>query len=291
MQHVTNASAGPRFQPARRLRVAIPATLLALIGLIYLLREQIPTAEWYAFLSLPASYLTGPIGDFADAINIPLLSVLLFGLIGATAPCQLTTNASALAYVARSAGHRQAVAGRALAYVLGKVLVYTVAGVVVILAGQELAQQSIPIIVAVRKGLGPLMILLGLYLLGLLPLRFSVGHGLASWIETRAGPGAGGAFLLGVAFSLAFCPTLFLLFFGLTIPMALRSPMGVVYPAVFALGTTLPLLGLAGLLSSGVGATRGYLARARRIDAWLRPAAAVVLILAGLNDIVTYWFL
>src|SRR5438477_39404 len=88
-------------------------------------------------------------------------------------------------------------------------------------------------------------LLFGRYLLRLVPRRFSVGFGLAEWIEARAGPGAGGAFLLGTAFSFAFCPTLFLLFFGLTIPLALQSSLGVVYPGVFALGTTLPLIGLA----------------------------------------------
>ncbi len=63
------------------------------------------------------------------------------------------------------------------------------------------------------------------------------------------------------------------------------------YPAIFALGTTLPLLELAGLRVAGVGGTRGYLAGARRLDAWLRPVAALVLLLAGLNDTVVYWFL
>jgi len=45
------------------------------------------------------------------------------------------------------------------------------------------------------------------------------------------------------------------------------------------------------LLIAGVGAMRGYLAGARRVDAWLRPIAAVVPILAGLHDTVVYWFL
>ena len=110
-------------------------------------------------------------------------------------------------------------------------------------------------------------------------------------LEARAGRGAGGAFLLGTAFSFAFCPTLFLLFFGLTIPLALRSPAGIVFPGVFALGTTLPLFGLAALLTAGIGATKSYVRSAKRIEAWLRPAAAVVLVLAGLNDTFTYWFL
>ncbi len=183
-----------------------------------------------------------PVRALSAGLGIPLVSALLFGLLGATAPCQLTTNASALAYVAQRAADRRAVTANALAYMLGKVLVYTVVGVVMILAGRQLAQSSIPVIVVARKALGPLMILLGLHLLGLLPLRFSLGHQLADWLEARAGGGAGGAFLLGVAFSFAFCPTLFLLFFGLTIPLALASPVGVLFPGVFAVGATLPLL-------------------------------------------------
>lgn len=248
-------------------------------------------ASWYALLSSLNAAVAGPLRTFADGIGLPVVSVLIFGLIGATSPCQLTTNASALAYLARGAGDRRAVAGSALAYLCGKAFVYTVLGLAVILAGRQLAQSSIPVIVIARKVPGPLMILLGLYLVGLVPLRLSLGQGLAGWLEARAGSGSSGAFLLGTAFSFAFCPTLFLLFFGLTIPLALSSPAGVAYPAVFAFGTTLPLLGLAGLLVGGVGATKGYLAGARRVDAWLRPAAAIVLVLAGLNDTVTYWFL
>ena len=247
--------------------------------------------NWYIVQSAVNAFFVGPVNALAQAINVPLVSAFLFGLLGTTAPCQLTTNASALAYIARSAGNRRAVAGSALAYLLGKVLVYTVFGAAVILAGRQLATSSIPVIIIARKVLGPLMMVLGLYLLGLLPLRFSFGQALAGWIEDRAGSGAGGAFLLGIAFSFAFCPTLFLLFFGLTIPLALSSPVGVVYPAVFAFGTTLPLLGLAGILTAGAAGVKGYLAGGRRLDRWVRPIAGIVLLLAGLSDTLTYWFL
>lgn len=142
-----------------------------------------------------------------------------------------------------------------------------------------------------RRLLGPFMILLGLHLLRLVPLRISLGQGWSEWIEARAGGGAAGAFWLGIAFSLAFCPTLFLLFFALTIPLALTSPLGIVYPAVFALGTTVPLLALAGALRAGTGGLKGVLRGARRAGAWTRPAAGMVLLLAGLNDTMTYWLL
>lgn len=247
--------------------------------------------SWYILLSTLNAAVAGPLKAVADASGLPILSALLFGLMGATAPCQLTTNASALAYVARGASDRTYVARSVGAYLTGKVLVYMILGIAVILAGRQLAQASIPIIVVVRKILGPIMILLGLYLLGLFSLRFCLGQGVANWFEARAGSGAKGAFLLGTAFSLAFCPTLFLLFFGLTIPLALASPLGVIYPGLFALGTTLPLLAFTVLLAAGAGASKSFLAGARQVDRSLRLAAGVVLVLAGLNDTVTYWFL
>jgi len=248
-------------------------------------------ANWYAALGGLNSAVAGPLRDLADGLGVPLIGVLLLGLIGATSPCQLTTNAGALAYVVGPGSDRRLVATRALAYLVGKALVYTIVGAAVILAGQQLAQSSVPIIIVARKALGPLMILLGLCLAGVVPLRLAAGQRLSRWIQDRTGTGVAGAFLLGIAFAFAFCPTLFLLFFGLTIPLALTSTVGGLYPAVFALGATAPLLGLAGLLTAGVGATRGYLRGAQWLATCLRPITALVLMLAGLNDTLVYWLL
>lgn len=246
---------------------------------------------WYYVVSSLSAPLVEPVSTLERSINVPLVSALLFGLLGALSPCQLTTNASALAYVARGAGDRRTVAAGAVAYLFGKALVYTAIGVAAVLLGQQLSQVSVPVITSARKALGPLMLLLGLSLLGIVRTRISFGHGIASRLEARAGSGAAGAFLLGTAFAFAFCPTLALLFFTYTIPLALASPLGVTFPGVFALGTTLPLLGLAALLVAGVAATQGYLAGARRVETWLRPAAAAVLLLAGVHDTITYWLL
>jgi len=59
--------------------------------------------QYYTWLSGLTSWLVLPLRDLAEAINLPLVSALLFGLIGATAPCQLSTNAVALAFVSRKA--------------------------------------------------------------------------------------------------------------------------------------------------------------------------------------------
>lgn len=102
--------------------------------------------------------------------------------------------------------------------------------------------------------------------------------------------GVVGTFLLGVAFSLAICPTLALLFSGYVVPLTIGGAGGVISPAAFAVGTTFPLLLATVALTVGVDMA----ATTRRIPAWrpwLRRAAGVIFLLAGLNDTLLYWFL
>ncbi len=249
---------------------------------------------WYAILSTAYATIAEPLHALASRVPVPLLGALVLGLLGAFSPCQFTTGLSALAVIGGRSSGGGSLLRATTAYAAGKALVYSLVGLAVILAGQALAQAMIPLVQVVRLALGPLMLLLSLYFLGLIRLRWSPGAGLTRAVAERSGSGPGGAFLLGIAFSFAFCPTLFLLFFGLTIPLALGAAEGPLLPAAFALGTSLPLLTVAALLtlrpeSSGGGL--GYAKKVRRLDRWLRPAAGVILLLAGLNDTFVYWLL
>ncbi len=186
-----------------------------------LLRDMM--RQWYFVLSQMSVGLSAPVKQVADAVELPILTVLLIGLVGALSPCQLTTNLSAMAYVSRRASTAR-VWSEALAYSLGKILIYTLAGGAVIILGVKLQQSAIPIVAVARKGVGPVMILIGLGLLGLIRLRGSFGRKLSSWLEScLPQKGLIGAFGLGVVFSFTFCATLFWLFFGLMIPLALIS--------------------------------------------------------------------
>lgn len=248
-------------------------------------------AAWYGWLSALTQGPTLALRDWADAAPWPLLAALAFGLIGALAPCQLTTSLAALAYAsARPAGGRPL--GLALAYVAGKVTMYSLAGAAVILAGLQLQAASIPVVIVARRALGPLMIAVGLGLLGLWRFRGGAGRGLADRLRARWRlPGAAGAYLLGVAFSFALCPTLFWLFFGLTVPLALRSAAGWTFPGLFAVGASLPLLVVAALVTAGAAAVEAAAGGLRRLERGLRPAAGAVLVLAGLHDTLVYWVL
>lgn len=286
---------------SRPLRLGILAGVLGLLGLLtFVLRDQLPVAEYYAWLSTPSSTLSGPLGNLTDAINVPLISALLLGLIGAISPCQISTNVAALAYTSREVETPRRMALSTGAYVLGKMSVYTLLGVAVIGAGLQLNQASVPVIVAARKALGPLLILIGLMMLGVIQLKVSAGHRIGNWFEERAaGRGVFGSYLLGVAFSFAFCPTLFWLFFGLLVPLALASTGGVAYAPVFALGTSVPLLVFAGMtvtsatLSTrlGAGSVGGFIRQARRFDRWAQGAVGLIFLLVGFNEFILYWLI
>jgi cytochrome c biogenesis protein CcdA len=247
--------------------------------------------EWYVLLSQMSVALSIPVKRLADASQLPILGVLLIGLVGALSPCQLTTNLSAIAYVSRKAGETQ-VWSEALAYTIGKVLVYTLAGGAIIFLGFTLQQSAIPIVVVTRKIVGPLMILIGFGMLGLIRLRGSFGRRLSCWCEARL-PKRGliGAFSLGAAFSFTFCPTLFWLFFGLMIPLAVISAGGWIFPGVFALGTVLPLLVFAGVLAAGNDFSSKLTERLSRYQRRISQVSGAVFILAGVNDTLTYWLI
>lgn len=182
--------------------------------------------------------------------------------------------------------------GLAAAYVAGKVTVYTLVGGLVIVAGLQLDAMSIPVVVAARKALGPLMLVVGLTMLGAFRLKAGFGHRLAFRLRERLrGGGPGRAYLLGVVFSFAFCPTLFWLFFGLTVPLALRSTGGWAFPGLFALGASLPLLAVTGVVAVGFGRMSRATGGLRRAEPMLRTIAGVLLLLAGLHDTLIYWLL
>jgi cytochrome c-type biogenesis protein len=253
-------------------------------------------AQYYYWLSSLSRNLTLPLSDLAAQINLPLASALIFGLIGAFAPCQLSTGVAALGFLARRANQPRQMWAQTLAYLAGKVTVYTLIGGLVVVLGLRLEQISasaVPVAVVARKALGPLLIAVGLVLAGVLRLPISPGARLTAWLEERVGGQAGvvPAYLLGVAFAFTFCPTLFGLFFGLTIPLALASPGGLLFPGVFAVGTVVPLLVFAVLLTADVVNLRAALARLKSFDVWAQRVIGILFVVVGLNEIVLYWFL
>lgn len=223
------------------------------------------------------------------ATDIPLLSALLLGLLGALSPCQLTTNAAAIAFVSRHVAQGRVMMA-ATAYLAGKATVYTVLGAILIFVGWRAAIDSLPLIVFARKLFGPSLILAGIVLVGLVRVRFSMGDRLSRWVQGRTpGEGVRGAFFLGGAFALVFCPTLFLLFFTLLVPLAIVSRGGLLFPSVFAIGTTLPVIVFAVVAAVTTARLTDSLKRARIWGTLVQRAAGLAFVGFGIREIIYYW--
>lgn len=252
-------------------------------------------AEYYFYLTQLFAPLRMALSDLSYDIPIPFLAAFVLGLVGAFSPCQLSTNVAAFAFISRDVAESKRVTRSATAYVMGKVLVYSLVGGTAILLGLQLTQVSIPVVVFTRKALGPVLIVLGLLMLGVITRRVSLpifaqaaDRLRKNFVERRD---ARGSFLLGVAFAFAACPTLFVLFFGTMIPLAVGSFGGVTFPALFAIGTSVPLMLFVGLVAFGAQSITPFVKKLRSADVWVSRIAAVVFILVGINEILLYWFL
>lgn len=241
----------------------------------------------YQLFSELSNWLSGPFFTLVNqSEQIPLLASFLLGLVGALAPCQLTGNLGAITYYGNRSLQTKSQWAEIFFFLLGKILVFTLLGFAVWLVGQSF-QQILPGFFSwFRKLMGPLFILIGLSLIGL--FAFNWINRLTSILPQWTGSGKTGSFLMGVSFSIAFCPTMFSLFFFTLMPIVLNTSYGAVLPSVFAIGTTIPLIIFAGLISY-IGLNGSLLKKGRKLGSFVQRLAGYLLIVAGIFDTITYW--
>jgi len=222
-------------------------------------------------------------------VNIPVLSALLLGLITAISPCPLATNIAAIAYVSRKVKERRYAVITGALYTLGRMFSYSVIGVLIIVGGLEIPGVATFLQDFGEQILGPLLIAVGAIMLIVNRIPLSLGGGrLSSVGEKVAGWGMIGGFLLGALFALAFCPYSAVLFFGVLIPLSLKSAGGVALPAVYAIGTGLPVLVFGVLISAGVARVSNWLNAVSRVEKIIRVAVSIIFIGVGIYFVVLW---
>lgn len=241
----------------------------------------------YEWMSAVSQLVTEPVTVMLESFRQnPLMSAFLLGIIGAAAPCQLTGNMSAITLYGNRTIQLKENAGEITAFIAGKIIVFSALGFFVWLFGESFESSITAYFPIFRKVIGPLIILTGLVLLGVLQLKFL--RKLPDFIPARAREGKTGSFLLGAGFSLAFCPTMFVLFFVWLMPLVLSAPYGFVLPAVFGAATSLPLL-LLFLLIWLFDAKRLVMKRSMKTGEIIQRIAGVILVVIGIADTITYW--
>jgi len=233
--------------------------------------------------------LGGIVHQLSESFNIPVISALSLGLLTATSPCPMATNVAAIAYVSRRVTERKYAVITGTLYTLGRMFSYSILGILIIVAGLEIPGVASFLQNFGEQVLGIILIVVGLIMLIIDRLSFSLGGGKLSLIGGRvANWGMIGGFLLGVLFALAFCPYSAVLFFGLLIPLALKSTAGVTLPAIFAIGTGLPVLVFGTLLSFGIAKVSTWLNAITRAEKVIRIAASIIFIGVGIYYVVLW---
>ncbi|MGE7723718.1 sulfite exporter TauE/SafE family protein [Bacillus cereus] len=237
----------------------------------------------FSIISEWSYQLMSPLIDVANATkSVPLLFAFLLGIVGTLAPCQLTGNISAITLYSNQSLQKGHVWKHILLFILGKIMAFTTLGLLVCFLGKEIQQILTLYFPWLRKMMGPLLILMGLMVAGIIKARnfFSIKF-IRKQNET-------GSFLLGFFFSLAFCPTMFVLFFGTLIPLSFSYNYGYLFPTFFSLGTALPIVGIMFIISY-LGLNGTLLKKSRNIGKRVQQVAGVLLILIGLYDTALYW--
>ena len=219
-----------------------------------------------------------------DNSSTPVVTALLLGLLTALSPCPLATNIAAIGYIGKDIEDRQSVFRKGLLYTLGRVVAYTLLGIVligIIRSGASMFGVQKFIGTWGELLLGPLLIVIGLLML--------FGHrlnlpqfGFNGKGEGLAKKGSWGAFLLGVLFAMAFCPSSGMFYFGMLIPMSATATMGYLLPVVFAVATALPVLIVAWILAFSAGEIGKFYGRVKTIERWLSIVVGVVFIIVGI---------
>ena len=241
----------------------------------------------YDIFSSMSNLLSQPFMKLAYGFEgTPILAALFLGLVGALAPCQFTGNLGAITIYSNRSLQSKIAWTDVIWFTLGKVVVFTSLGFIVWLLGREFQEYLTLIFPWIRKIIGPVLILLGLFMLGLFKMNWSVTLGK---IPERLTSGKSGAFFMGVGFSLGFCPTMFILFFVTLMPIVLSTTFGFVLPSIFAIGTSMPLIAAIFLLwyfdMSGAAMKK----KGRKIGAIVQKTAGTFIIVLGFFDTLTYW--
>lgn len=214
----------------------------------------------------------------SETPNLSLLVAFLGGLLSFLSPCVLPLVPSYLGFVTgftfdEMAGRRRLAMIHATLFVVGFSLVFLLFGASATALGRVLKYYA----VWIQRGGGVLIILFGLYCLGVLKLGFLDRD--ARLHLDRKPVGYLGSVLVGVAFAAGWTPCIGPILGGILGLAATEQslPRGMVLLGSYSVGLALPFL----LAAYAVEAFLDWFQRFRRHIRWVQRVSGVLLLLVG----------
>jgi len=216
-----------------------------------------------------------------DNYNIPILTAFLLGVLTSISPCPLATNITAIAYISKEIKTAKHTLLNGIFYTLGRGASYSILATLIYFGLSSFKISSI------FQGwgdkiLGPVLIIIGLLMFGIININFGKGgeriEKIKIWLAQK---GFIGSCLLGMLFALAFCPYSGVLFFGALIPLVLKSAEGLLLPPIFAFGTGLPVILFSFIIAFAVQKLSQVFQIMQKIEKVMRYSVATIFIIAG----------
>lgn len=223
-----------------------------------------------------------------ESSSLPFLSAFVLGLMTAISPCPLATNITAIGFIGKEIENKNRVFINGLVYTAGRAISYTLLALIIFIGADQFKLSGLFQKYG-EKIIGPLLIVIGLFLLGIFTIKFPGMGRISGQFEKRGIHNYLDVLLLGILFALAFCPYSGVLYFGMLIPMTLSSSSGLFLPVVFALATGIPVIIFAWLLAyavSGIGKLYNGL---KTFEMWFRKIAAIVFIGTGIYYVIVIY--
>jgi cytochrome c biogenesis protein CcdA len=227
--------------------------------------------------------------NLLDNSTMPWLTAFLLGLMTAISPCPLATNITAIGFISKDLEDRNRVFLNGLFYTLGRAITYTTLALIIFLGADQLKFSGF----FQRYGekiIGPLLIVIGLFMLDIFRIKFPGFGGLTSRIQNKKKWGYLDAVLLGLVFALAFCPYSGVLYFGMLVPLTITSASGLYLPIVYAIATGIPVIVFAWIIAYTVSGIGGAYNKIKTFELWFRRTISVLFIIVGIYYIIRVYF-
>ena len=110
------------------------------------------------------------LNQLLDSTEYGFVTAIVLGLMTAISPCPLATNISAIGFISRDIEDRKKVFVNGLIYTLGRVISYTGLALILFLGANQI-DVSLIFQGWGEKILGPLLILIGLFMLDIIKIK------------------------------------------------------------------------------------------------------------------------
>ncbi len=220
---------------------------------------------------------------------VAVFTALWLGVLASVSPCPLAANLAAFSFIQKDGPSSRRVLIAGGLYSAGRMLAFALLGSLVISGLLAIPETSIIMQRHMNRIVGPILIIVGVFVLDL--LEIGSNRGAAQRLASkRIFRGLSGSFFMGILFAMALCPVSAALFFGGLVPLAADSGSKVLFPALFGLGSALPVAVLSLVFSYGAMTVSRSLGAVYTIQKFIQISSGVIIVLTGIYFSLTSTF-